>query len=252
MSATVRVPAAGLDVPVQRSMSPTGWTRVPAASFSEAFPHPPGVGGHVRDGSRRRRPARLSKTPRHSPVPAGAAPGAFHVGHSAAGFRPPVCPAERPGQTPRALAEPQLGRHHLARIVVRPVVELFQRPGHHPPGNVVDRDGHAGQPRVHHRRCGAAVEAGDGEVPADPQPQFRGHAIDHPGESVAARYDGVRAQIRPAGGEQRPDLPAGAGVIHQQFLADGDPVAGQPGPEPGWPLHVPVVRRPVTQRRRCA
>ena len=127
------------------------------------------------------------------------------------------------------------------------MVELLQRPGHHPPGDVIHRDGHAGQPRVHQATRGAAVEPGDREVLADPQPQFRGHAVDHPGEPVAAGQDGIWAQVRVAGREQRPDLPADDGVVHQQFGVGGDSVAGQPGPEPGHPLHVPVVRRPVTQ-----
>ena len=148
-----------------------------------------------------------------------------------------------------ALAQPQLDRNHLARLLIGSVVQLLQRPGHHPPGDVVDRDGHAGQPRVHQAGRGAAVEAGDGEVLADPQPEFRGHAVDHPGEPVAAGHDGIRPQLGPAGGQQRPDLPAGAGVVHQQHvrLVGGDPAGDQPVPEPGGPLGVPVVRRPVAQ-----
>ena len=162
---------------------------------------------------------------------------------------PLICPAGVPAKLAGALAEPQLGRHHLARIMVGPVVELLQRPGHYPAGDVVDRDGHAGQPWVHHRGGGAAVEAADGEILPDPQPQFRGHAVDHTGEPVAAGHDGVRAQVQTAGAEQRPDLPAGAGVVHQQHvrLAGGDPAGRQSVGEPGGPLGIPVVRRPVAQ-----
>ena len=72
------------------------------------------------------------------------------------------------------------------------LVELPQRPRHHLPGDVVDRDGHGGQSRMHQGRRGAAVEAGDREVLADPQPELRRHAVDHPGEPVAAGHDGVR------------------------------------------------------------
>ena len=155
---------------------------------------------------------------------------------------------QAPGAGPaRALAQPQPGRHHLAWLLIGSVVELPQRPVHHPPGDLVDRDGHGGQPRVHQGGRGAAVEAGDGEVLADPQPEFRGHAVDHPGEPVTAGHDGVRPQLGPARGQQRPDLPARVAVVYQQHvrLVGGDPAGGQPVPEPGGPLGVPVVRRPV-------
>ena len=150
--------------------------------------------------------------------------------------------------------QPQPGRHHLARLVIGAVVDLPQRPGHHPPGDIVDRDGHAGQPRVHHAGRDAAVEAGDGEVLADPQPQFGGHAVDDRGEPVAAGHDGVRADTGTTGAEQRPDLPAGAGVVHEQHvrLVGGDPAGGQPVLEPGGPLGIPVIRRPVTQEGDAA
>ena len=103
-----------------------------------------------------------------------------------------------------ALAQPQPGGHYLARLLIGSVVDLAQRPVHHPPGDLVDRDGHGGQPRVHQGGRRAAVEAGHGEVLADPQPEFRGHAVDHPGEPVTAGYDGVRPQPgRPADSSDR-------------------------------------------------
>ena len=157
-----------------------------------------------------------------------------------------------PGPVAGALAEPQGRGQHLARAFVRPVIELPQCPGDHSPGDVLDRDGDAGQPRVQQAGRDAAVEAGDAEVAADPQPQFGGDPVDHGGQPVAAGHDGVRARtrvspppVRP--GEQGPDLAARAGLVHEQDvgLVLGDAVAGQPGPEPGDPFVVPVVLPPV-------
>ena len=48
---------------------------------------------------------------------------------------------------------------------------------------------------------------------------------------VAAGHDRVRAR----GTERGPDLPAGPGIVHEQYgrPADVNSVPGQPGPEPG-------------------
>ena len=138
------------------------------------------------------------------------------------------------------------------------MVELAQRPGDHAPRDVLDRDGDARQPRVQEARRDAAVEAGDAQITADPQPQLGRDPVDHGGQPVAAGDDGVRpdgparawraAPVR--AGEQRPDLPARAGLVrlvHEQDhgLLAGDAVAGHPGPEPGHPFVIPVIRRPV-------
>ena len=55
-----------------------------------------------------------------------------------------------------------------------------------------------------------------------------------------------RSPGRPRG-QQRPDLPVRAALVHQQHvgLVGGDPGGGQPVPEPGGPLGIPGVRRPV-------
>ena len=177
-----------------------------------ADPHPR-VGGHVRDGD----PA----------IASGAARGDRRTSGNVSTTCGVILLASR-GRAVRlragpagALAQPQPGRHYLAWLLIGSVVDLAQRPVHHPPGDLVDRDGHGGQPRVHQGGRGAAVEAGDGEVLADPQPEFRGHAVDHPGEPVTAGYDGVRPQPGPARGQQRPDLPARVAVVYQQHVRTG-------------------------------
>ena len=140
----------------------------------------PGVGRHVRDGD-----------PAWPGVPRGERLEPFPHRRGVV-FAPRGGPVGFPPGSAGALAQPQRGRHHLAGLLAGSVVELPQRPRDHLPGDVVDRDGHGGQPRMHQGRRGAAVEAGDREVLADPQPELRGHAVDHPGEPVTAGHDGVR------------------------------------------------------------
>jgi len=130
------------------------------------------------------------------------------------------------------------------------VVDLPQGPGDHPLGDVIDGNGHAGQLRMHQARRYAAVETGDSQIMADPQPQLRGYPVNDRGEAVATGHDRVRAASRTSGSEQRPDLPAGACVVHEQHvrLLGGNPGPGQPGLEASDPLGVPVIPRPVTQK----
>jgi hypothetical protein len=238
MSATVRGVARPVAEPVDRvehrPHRGLAYLVAPVEHPGDRADPDPGVGRHVRDGDAaigRRGRRTLESFPHRRGVVL--APRGGPVGF----------PADPAG----ALAQPQRGRHQLAGLLTGPVVELPQRPRHHLPGDVVDWDGHSGQPRVHQGSRGAAVEAGDREVLADPQPELRGHAVDHPGEPVAAGHNGVRPQLGAVRGQQRPDLPARVGVVHLQHvgLVGGNPAGGQPVPEPGGPVGVPVVRRPV-------
>ena len=150
-----------------------------------------------------------------------------------------------------ALTQPKRGGHDLTGALIRPVVDLPQGPGDHPLGDVTHGDGHAGQLRMHQARRYAPVETGDSEILADPQPQFRGYPVNDRGEAVATGHDRVRAGSGTGGSEQRPDLPAGACVVHEQHvrLLGGNPGPGQPGLEASDTLGVPVIPRPVTQER---
>ena len=90
---------------------------------------------------------------------------------------------------------------------------------------------------------------GDGDILADPQPEFRGHAVDHSGEPVAAGHDGVRAPVGPLADSSDRIFLRGVALVGEQHvrLVGGDAAGGQPVPEPGGPPGVPVVRRPVAQ-----
>ena len=199
------------------------------------------------------------------PTPASAATSAIVTRRSAAGDGGPwnrstsarcrprsaLCrprPARRALRVPAgpasALAQPQRGRHHLAGLLAGPVVELPQRSGHHLTGDVVDRDGHGGQPRVHQDGRGAAVEAGDREVLAERSPNSAATLYTTP---ASLRCSSRWRQASARGG------PRTAATESSRARWRRPPAACLPGRrKPRWPPARPCtrrsVRRPVTQR----